>query len=157
MLMHLIGFYAYFVVRQSQIREEMRAAIGTLPSQEFERFVFTMQDYEKIKVNDHEVKINGRMYDHSSPKFEGDNIILLARHDEAEDSLISFFSELIETASDDNKPVPSQLQNFLNLTFIPQSTLTLPLIQEVVIKYCDYAVTVKNPFTSIESPPPRLS
>ncbi|MEQ9592505.1 MAG: hypothetical protein RLN86_07905 [Cyclobacteriaceae bacterium] len=157
MCVHLAGFYAYFVVRQNQIRQEMRETIGTLPHEDFERFVFTKDEYNKIRVNDHEVRINGQMYDHSTPIFEGDKIVLLARHDEAEDNLISFFQELIESTTQDEKPIPSQLTTFLSLTFITQPDLLLPSLQGETIKYLPLEQRTLKPLRPVESPPPRLS
>lgn len=124
-LTHFVGFYAYFVVRQSQIREEMRALIGQMPDQDFETFVLSHDEYLRIRVNDHEVKINGQMYDHSAPKFEKGKVTLYAKHDEAEDNLIDFLRAVVKSASDDEKPVPSQLLSFLSLTFVTYHPLAV--------------------------------
>jgi len=154
-LMHFIGFYAYFVVRQGQIRQEMRASIGYLPAEEFETFVFSIQEYEKIRVNDHEVKIDGRMYDHSAPKFKDGMVTLFARHDEAEDNLISFLSEVVNTASNDNKPIPSQLLNFFSLTFITGALITLHQLPPVNNLFYHSSEKISPNYFPVESPPPK--
>ena len=156
MCIHLAGFYAYFVVRQNQIRQEMREAIGTLPTQDFQRFVFKKEEYQKVRVNDHEVRINDKMYDHGAPTFEGEMIVLLALHDEAEDSLISLFKELIESSSQDKKPVPSQLFSFLNLIFITESSLFLPTVDLAAQKICFDSTAPLDVVLPIPSPPPRI-
>jgi len=154
-LMHLIGFYVYFVVRQGQIRQEMRESIGLLPSEEFETFILTDEEYLQVRVNDHEVKINGRMYDHSKPKFENGKVILFARHDEAEDNLIGFLTEVVNSSSQDKRPVPSQLFSFFSLTFISQIPLALNTTLETTTHLSFYSTYYLNHSIPVESPPPR--
>ena len=154
--MHLIGFYAYFVVRQNQIRQEMRESIGLIPTEEFETFVLSEEEYHLIRINDHEVKIDGRMYDHSVPKFKNGKIILHAKHDKDEDNLISLLNEVVNSASKDKKPVPSQLFNFFGLTFVPPATLAINDVC-TTFKLLDHLkVDLLNQSYPIESPPPRL-
>ncbi len=154
-LAHFVGFYAYFVVRQAQIRHEMREMIGSLPHDQFEIFELTVHEYEKIKVNDHEVRINGRMYDHSTPKIEKGKIILYAKHDKAEDSLIGFIKEMVSKATHDSKPAPSVLMNFLSLHFIPVNTLEIPQPPDAIKMVVNFQVHLLSPHYPVLSPPPK--
>jgi hypothetical protein len=154
-LTHLVGFYAYFVLRQSQIRQEMREKIGSLPADQFEVFELSIEEYQKIKVNDHEVKIDGKMYDHSAPKLENGKIILYAKHDQAEDNLISFLSEVINRSANDNKPVPSTLMNFLSLQFIPVSTLQMFSSNKSLSIIDNYQAIMVWPYYPVDAPPPK--
>lgn len=153
--MHLIGFYVYFVVRQAQIRQEMRESIGSLPDEEFETFVFTLEEYQKIKVNGFEVKIDGKMYDHSAPKFEDGKVILFARHDKDEDNLISFITNIVNSSNEDKKPVPSQLLSFFNLTYLSPLQLTLLVSANKIQSFDCYHSNLLTQYFPIESPPPR--
>ncbi len=155
LLTHLIGFYVYFVVRQGQIRQEMRESIGSLPDEEFETFVFTPEEYQKIKVNDFEVKIDGKMYDHSAPKFEDGKVILFARHDKDEDDLISFITNIVNSSNEDKKPVPSQLFSFFSLTYLSPTSLTLNISTDRVELFCHYSSDLLTQSFPVESPPPR--
>lgn len=156
LLTHLIGFYVYFVVRQGQIRQEMRESIGSLPDEEFETFVFTLEEYQKIKVDGFEVKIDGKMYDHSAPKFENGKVILFARHDKDEDDLISFITNIINSADEDKKPVPSQLLSFFSLTFLSPYQLTFTVSQDEIQLFDCYHSNLLTQYFLVESPPPRL-
>lgn len=154
-LTHFIGFYAYFVVRQAQIRQEMREMIGSLPADQFEIFELEIEEYEKIKVNDHEVRIDGKMYDHSTPKIENGKIILYAKHDKAEDSLIGFINGVVNKAANDSKPVPSVLINFFSLHFIPVNTLEMPQPPESTKIIDGFEVHLLSPHYPVVSPPPQ--
>lgn len=156
LLTHLIGFYVYFVVRQGQIRQEMRESIGSLPDEEFETFVFTVEEYQKIKVNGFEVKIDGKMYDHSTPKFENGKVTLFARHDKDEDDLISFITKIVNSSDQDKKPVPSQLLSFFNLTFLSPQQLTFVIQQDKIQSFDCYSSNLLTQYFPVESPPPQL-
>ncbi len=154
--MHLIGFYAYFIVRQNQIRQEMRESIGLIPTEEFETFILSEEEYQQIRVNDHEVKIDGRMYDHGVPKLENGKITLHAKHDKDEDNLISLLSEVVNSASKDKKPIPSQLFNFFGLTFISPSPLVINNPSTAIELHDGFVLDLLSQDFPVESPPPRL-
>lgn len=154
-LTHFVGFYAYFVVRQSQIRHEMRATIGSLPNDQFEVFELEIEAYQKIKVNEHEVKIDGKMYDHSSPKIENGKIILFAKHDKAEDNLLSFLNEVINRAENDSKPTPSVLMNFLTLNFISANPLQIFASKESDKLFDNFTANLIGQHYPVAFPPPE--
>ncbi len=133
----------------------MRESIGSLPDEEFETFVFTLEEYQKIKVNGFEVKIDGKMYDHSAPKFEDGKVILFARHDKDEDNLISFITNIVNSSNEDKKPVPSQLLSFFNLTYLSPLQLTLLVSANKIQSFDCYHSNLLTQYFPIESPPPR--
>ncbi|HEY5691912.1 MAG TPA: hypothetical protein VIS49_10675 [Cyclobacteriaceae bacterium] len=154
-LTHLAGFYIYFVVRQAQIHQEMRQEIASLPADEFEIFELSIEEYQKIKVNNHEVKIDGKMYDHSAPKLENGKIILYAKHDQAEDNLISFLSEVVNIASHDNKPAPSTLMSYLTLQFISAGILEMFFFNESINFMDNFQVNLVSKDYPVDAPPPK--
>lgn len=134
----------------------MREMIGQLPDEAFETFVFTKAEYQRIRVHDHEVKINGKMYDHSTPQIENDKVILHARHDEAEDNLIGFLKAVVSTATNDSEEVPSQITSFYTLDFIPPHTLHIPLAKRFAKRFCNYNYKILTAQFPVELPPPRV-
>lgn len=134
----------------------MRESIGLLPDEEFETFIVTLEEYQKIRVNDFDVKIDGKMYDHSRPKFENGKIILLARHDKGEDDLISFLTEIVNSAEEDKDSVPSQLLSFFSLTYLSPRPLLLAASTDQKELFDCYHSILLTPHLTIESPPPRL-
>jgi hypothetical protein len=134
----------------------MRESIGSLPDEEFETFVFTLEEYQKIKVNGFEVKIDGKMYDHSTPQFQDGKVILSARHDKDEDDLISFITNIINSAEKDKEPVPSQLLSFFSLTYLSAHPLMLVVSSDKIQPFDYYHSNLLTQDFPVESPPPRL-
>ncbi|HRW98583.1 MAG TPA: hypothetical protein P5280_03795 [Cyclobacteriaceae bacterium] len=154
-LVHLIGFYVYFMVRLGQIRSEMRENIALLSPDEMQVFELTPDEYNSARENDHEVKINGRMYDHATPRVENGMVILYAKHDQAEDNLLALLEEVVSTATSDTQKVPTELTIFFDLDFIIQCTV--PVNYTLAPKERSWLPIKKilSEKISVESPPPQ--
>lgn len=155
LLLQAAGGYVYFIARLTAIRVEMREQLKTLPDHQLTLLTFTKEEFRKAKVNDHEVKVNGEMHDIARIVLKGEKLLVYAIHDEAEDNLLSFLDEMVKRASNDKKPVPSQLIQLLTLQFISVQT-RLPQNTFVTIHHSSlYLTPLSSRATSIDSPPPR--
>lgn len=151
----MVGFYVYFVVRLGQIRVEMRENIASLSPEEFEIFHLTLEEYKNVRVNDHEVRINGQMYDHSSPNIENDMVTLYAKHDEAEDHLFALLHKIVDTHANDHKSAPQQLMLFLSLVFEKPSCLQIQSASAHNKKYYHQSEPLLDRETPVPAQPPR--
>lgn len=154
--LHIGGGYLYFVARLSAIRMEIRHQLSALPDQELTRILLTREDFNKAKVDDHEVKLNGKLYDIARIEWNTDTVLVFAKHDQAEDNLLSFLQEMLHQSSNDKNQVPVQLIQLITLHFILFEN-QLPLNSCVFIAHrSSYEVNVFNCSLRIESPPPRI-
>jgi hypothetical protein len=154
-LLHYAGFYAYFGTRLMSIRYEMKNKLKALPEEKLEKIVLSKNNFAKIDFEEHEVELNGKMYDIAKVIERGDQFIIYALHDTSEDNLLSFLDEMVKRSSNDKKPVPSQLLQFLSLVFIPSSNNFL-FGQTITEKHFSLYANLYSSFrSSIESPPPR--
>jgi hypothetical protein len=125
LLIQAAGCYIYFVSRLITIRKEMREQLKYLPEEQLTRFYLTAEEFRKARVEDHEIKISGKMYDIARISEQGNRIMVLALHDEAEDNLFAFLSEIVSRSAKDKKPVPVQIEQLLTLHFLPVSFIVL--------------------------------
>jgi hypothetical protein len=155
LLLQAAGGYVYFIARLAAIRIEMREQLKTLPDCELTVFTFSKEAFRKAKENDHEVKINGKMYDIARIVPQDEKLLVYAIHDEAEDNLLSLLNEMVNRSSNDKKPVPSQLVQLLTLQFIPVES-ELPQNTFVGITHSSSYLNSLYWFSPIiDSPPPR--
>ncbi|MFY8037873.1 MAG: hypothetical protein ACOVMQ_11930 [Cyclobacteriaceae bacterium] len=153
--LQFVGFYAYFGSRLLAIRQEMRAALSALPEEKLEKIVLSANEFKKLDAEENEIELSGKMYDIAKiVKTEG-GYILFALHDEHEDSLLALLDELIKRSTNDKKPVPSVVAQFLALVFVvPQSfELLHPLTPSFLIT--EYVKSSKDFDLMIDAPPPR--
>jgi len=115
----------------------------------------TQEEFKKSRVEDHEVKVNGKMYDIARITVKDNHVLVYALHDEAEDNLLAFLDEMVDRSSNDKKPVPSQLLELLTLQFVIIEINT-PSQTGIPIKHLTpYHTTISAVDSGLESPPPR--
>ena len=155
LLLQVAGSYVYFIVRLAGIRNEMREQLKHKPDEELTLLTLTHDDYRKAKVNDHEVKVNEKMYDIARIVVQHENVLVYALHDEAEDNLLALLGEMVKRSSKDKKPVPSQLIQLLTLQFVVVENKIPALAGISVIHTTPYQVFLPSFISIIENPPPR--
>jgi mRNA-degrading endonuclease YafQ of YafQ-DinJ toxin-antitoxin module len=155
LLLQVAGSYVYFIVRLSGIRQEMREQLKHKSDEQLTLLTFTADEYRKAKVNDHEVKVNGKMYDIARTVVQRDQVLVYALHDEAEDNLLALLGEMVNRSAKDKRPVPSQLIQLLTLQFVVVENKIPALAGISVIHTTPYQLFFSSFISLIESPPPR--
>lgn len=134
----------------------MRAALKDLPPGKLEKFSMDQEEFKKVLIDKHEIKVEGRMYDIARIEQDHQRIIVYAVHDEAEDNLLSFLDEIAKRPLQDKKPPPSQILQFIALTFLPPSKTILSHRDGKILELNTmYAFNHRDIARSIESPPPQ--
>ncbi len=154
-LLHFAGVYTYFGVRLVAIRQEMKAKLKALPKEQLEKIILSKRDFQKVDVEENEIELNGKMYDIAKMEEKGNEYIVYALHDEHEDNLVSFLNEIVKRSSNDKKPVPSQLLQFLSLVFIPTQNNFCFYQKSYQKHFYQYSNLYLSFRTSIGSPPPQ--
>jgi hypothetical protein len=154
-LTQVVGCYVYFASRLISIRHEMREQLKLLPDEELAKFIFTEAEFRQAKVNDHEIKVDGKMHDIARIESKEGQLHVYAVHDEAEDNLLAFLSEIASRSSKDKKPVPSQLLKLISLQFVKTEISWPNNSGNFIVHNTDYSKSVSEFVQMIESPPPR--
>lgn len=126
MVVHLTGFYVYFIVRMHAIHEQARAQISALSDHRLEKFEFTKERFREIGGEDGEIRVNDKMYDIARTESSDDRVVVYALHDADEDNVLAFISAVLDTAGQDRQQAPSSLTFFLTLNFLPVSAPVIP-------------------------------
>jgi hypothetical protein len=155
LLVQVGGCYIYFVGRLAAIRAEMREQLKFLPEEQLTRFQFTPEGFLKARVENHEIKVAGKMYDIARVTEQGDQVIVLALHDEAEDNLLAFLSEMVSRSANDKKPVPVEIEQLLTLSFLPVSLATPQNRYSKINHLTPYCKLCSTVYFTLELPPPR--
>jgi hypothetical protein len=155
LFLQVAGSYIYFVVRLSGIRQEMREQIKHKPVDQLTVLTLTPEEFQRAKVDDHEVKVNGKMYDIARIDVRETSVLVYALHDEAEDNLLALLDEIVKRSSNDKKPVPSQLIQLITLIFVPVENLFPQNTMVAFAHSTDYSETLESIFFTIDTPPPQ--
>lgn len=133
----LAGFFVYFEIERYHVRKDIKRAIKhSLPQNQYKQFNFTNAEFKELTwINDHEFKMNGRLYD--VVKKNKSNVgFLVYCIDDIQETIL--FAQLDEaTASNlNNQPEKAPLKSFvklLKLAYIePHGELTGKTYIEIV-------------------------
>lgn len=117
--LHFVGFYGYYVLRLIEIRMEMRDRLQNMPLSQLQKLDLTVDQYQRLRVGEDEVKVEGRMYDIATLEIKGDRVVIYALHDSDEDSLLAFLDAVITRGQEDTQPFPQGLLAFAALQYLP--------------------------------------
>lgn len=132
----------------------MRAALKRKPDHELDILVLSRQAYAEAKVEEHEIRVNGKMYDVARTKVSGNRVTVYCLHDEAEDDLMGFFAEIIGTPLEENSPVPDEILEFISMDFIaPENLITCGYTNEAQ-NQTRYFFPLKMSTLHVTTPPP---
>ncbi len=154
---NVVGGYFYFTFRALQIKHEMRALLSTLPDDELEIITLSTAAFNRVKVDVHEIKVDGKMYDIARIESAGDTLHVYCVHDEAEDNLLAFLDSVLLRLQNDSTQPPASVFAFAVLQYLPAefSFQFLPHQQGSpgLTPYLQKAFFVMLP---IDAPPPRV-
>jgi hypothetical protein len=154
-LAHFAGFYIYFFIQLRQVRQEMRAQLKLLLPEQLQLLRLSKEEYKKAKVEDHEVKVDGKMYDIARIESKADSVFVYGVHDKAEDSLLAFLDKILSLPLKD-KHAPNQVLKFTSLTFIvplvlQHNTSSCVISIDETAYFVMHSTFIQHP----DSPPPK--
>jgi len=154
-LAHFAGFYIYFFVQLKLVRKEMREKLKVLPSDELELLTLSPEEYQKSKVEEHEVKVDGKMYDIARVEKLDNTILVYCLHDVAEDNLLTFLNKILTLPLKDSH-VPNGILHFYSLNYLP--THWSFIVPEVIpiSPFTAYIEMISEYSSVIISPPPKV-
>ncbi len=152
------GFYIYYVLQLRQIHAEKREQIKRLPDDALQILKLTASEYQKARVDEHEVKVDGKMYDISRVEIKDNSVWVYCLHDADEDNLIALLAKVISVPLKDKSSMPVSILQFLSLSFITSNhTIDFYNSSKIVVPKTGYQLPLSTYVQSINLPPPRVS
>jgi hypothetical protein len=112
----LAGFFIYFEIERHHVRKDIKRAIKqSLPQNQYKQFNFTEKEFKELTwINDHEFKMNGRLYDVVKKNKSNIGFSVYCIDDIQETVLFAQLDE--STASNlNNQPEKAPLKSFVKL------------------------------------------
>lgn len=112
----LAGFFIYFEIERYYVRKDIKRAIKhSLPQNQYKQFNFTNKEFKDLTwINDHEFKMNGRLYDVVKKNKSNVGFSVYCIDDMQETVLFAQLDEA--TASNlNNQPEKAPLKSFVKL------------------------------------------
>ncbi len=150
------GFYLYFVVELGVIKKEMRAELKKLPDEKLLRLKLSNAFFGHAKVEEDEIRINGRMYDVArTVAAAGDSVFVYCLRDEREENVLAFLAEILGKPLKERKTFPETILRFISLNYIAPVS---PSVEAQAINTrpgnTPYRVLFHSPDLTHATPPP---
>jgi len=150
------GQYVYFAFRAMQIKREMRALLATLPDQDLELIILTPEEFKRARVEEHEIKVDGNMFDIARVIEKDSKLYVYGVYDEDEDNLLSLLDAVLNNLQNDSAQIPPSFSLFSVLHFLPvQFEYGLTALPEKTSPSTYYNESMINFIALIDSPPPK--
>lgn len=115
----------------------------------------SLADYKKSKVDKHEIKVEGKMYDVQQIVVANGSVIVYCIADEKEDYLIASFQKLEQNKSGKTTACTS-LFKLLSLVYLQvKQNETAPAFINLNVLFFSFSNDFQPAVLSIESPPPK--
>jgi hypothetical protein len=154
-LAHFASFYIYFFTQLSIIRKEMRARLKELPPEELELLILSPAQFQAAKIEEHEVKVDGKMYDIARIEVKEGTIHVYCLHDKAEDNLLAFVDKILTLPLKD-KNVPVGVLQFLSLNYLPAQWSFFSPALHALQSFTPYAEILQQFVSAKITPPPKV-
>ncbi len=157
LLLQTGGLWLVYKAQQYYVRNQMEESLNNKETI-FQKLSLSLNDFQKDKINDHEVSINGKMYDIKSISIKKNKVELLAVNDLKEESIIEKINRSLNDGNQQNQELPNHLFKLLTLFYISPATDRNFLFQQKQqnIWQSLYEIIISHE-PGISSPPPRLS
>ncbi len=151
------GVYIYFAVRLQHIRHHMREQLARMPAEKLACVALSPDDYLRYRIDRHELKINGRMFDVAHTVHTNGMVLVYGLFDAAEDNLLSLLQKVLLRLHQDDEPLPPALLSLLLLTYhLPEHIHLKPVPFTSLIKVAPYQTCYsKSVWFKVPSPPPE--
>lgn len=150
------GGLLIYKIQQYFVHREMEQALNNKATR-FQQLTLSLSDFQKGKINDHEISIKGKMYDVKSIEIRGNKVELLVINDTREENILEDIKKSINTSNQQNKEHPYHFVKVLTLLYITPATDNIFLLeknkQNIFRSPCEIIISYKP---GISSPPPRL-
>jgi hypothetical protein len=132
LVIHLTGFYVYFIVRLGEIRMSMREQLALLPADQLDMVLVPRTAFRASWLEEREMQWNGNMYDIARVETVGDFVTVYCKQDKDEENLLSFLTAVVEMTSEDSRPTPDSVTQFLSLKFVVVDITCPPMVATII-------------------------
>ena len=125
-----------------------------------ETMVISTVLFEKAKLDKHEIRLNGNLYDIRSKTVVGDSVRLELFHDKHEESLLAMlglrFSKLENASGNDSKPLALWVAQWLGSAFILPTAASLPAVEKSLAPRAPFQLPCTLELADRIFAPPRI-
>lgn len=156
LLLQAGGLLFLFHVQQARVQ---KAALHQLDSNSgnTEKLTLSPEEFYSARINDHELRLNGKLYDFKRFSCSGEKIILHVFHDASEEDIIDWIKALANAGGNQQSELPAHLVKLLTTTYLSTHSESVSIFQPVhelpFFQFDEQALAFSR---DQDSPPPKI-
>jgi hypothetical protein len=156
LLLQAGGMLLIYKMQQCYVKQEMQQTLNNSKTK-FQKITLSLSEYQKSKINSHEISINGKMYDVKSVNILENNVKLLVINDSKEENILQKIKDFTNRTNQPNSDLPNQLQQLLSLNYLSPEIkhfFFIPVFSINLFRQPNLNLVSND--SDIPSPPPKL-
>lgn len=150
------GVFVICKVEQCLAQRQMAEAINEGKAS-FLTIKLSVTDFEKNKVNNHEIIVGGKMYDIRHVSICHDIVELVVAHDVKEENILNKLTNTIQKSEKKNSSLPADFVKLLSVIYIsPSSETWFADLRQPVKRFITKNESVLYRTGETPSPPPKF-
>lgn len=122
-----------------------------------EKLALSSSEFYSARINDHELRLNGKLYDFKSVTYSEGLVILDVFHDKSEEDLIDWIEALANAGGNQQSELPAHLVKLLTTTYLSTHSESVSFFQPVhelpFFQFDEQALSFSR---DQDSPPPKI-
>lgn len=156
LFLQLGGLLLLYKVQQYKIQYEMKEALYE-DGAELQKLILSIAEFEKSKIDKHEIYYKGKMYDFKSAIIKNNTVELLVINDAKEEILYDLIRDLFTGTDKQKNKLPNQLSKLLTLTYLSSDKyirLFPPIHKNIFSVFTENIISADK---KVSSPPPDVA
>ncbi len=156
LLLQAGGLLFLFQIQQVRIQKSALHQLDS-GSEKAKQIVLSKAGFNSAKINDHELRMNGKLYDFRYISHSSEQVILNVLHDASEENLIDWIEALVTSEGNQHGDLPAHLVKLLTTTYLITDTEPVSFLHTVneysFFRFDEQEVSFAG---DQDSPPPKI-
>jgi len=155
LLLQAGGLLFLFQIQQVRVQ---KAALLQLDSNSgnTEKLALSPSEFYSARINDHELRLNGKLYDFKSVSYSDGQVILDVFHDASEENIINWIEALASAKGNQQGELPAHLVKLLTTTYLGTNSESVLFFQPVLeFPFFQFEEQALSFSREQDSPPPK--
>lgn len=156
LLLQAGGLLFLFHIQQVRVQKAALQQLDSNPGNT-EKLALSPDEFYSARINDHEIRWNGRLYDFRAVSFSVEQVILSVFHDASEENIIDWIEALANAGGNQQSELPAHLVKLLTTTYLSTHSESISFFQPVhefpFFQFDEQALSFSR---DQDSPPPKI-
>ncbi len=150
------GMLYVYKIQQYSVQHHMQQQLGNAHSV-FHQMVLSLKEYQKSRINKHEIKVNDQLFDVKSVYYTGGKVCLQVIRDSKEEKILAKIRDLSSRNKTSNSAIPKVLKRLISMNYLSLAADNNQINASIAVS--EYMTLFLKPWSidpELLTPPPKL-